>query len=274
MKDNLITGYTDAGELMSSRFLKSLYLAETVGAADLKLPKHLHRLAGFSLILEGGYVESYGKTALECKPSSVKFHPAGESHSDFYGNRTVRNFIIEIEPARLTRMGANTLVGNDPVIIGDNSISCLMMKLRREFRSTDAEAALVIDGLVLQLVAETSRNRKAHSENDCLRWIGRAKELIDEQFSENLSLAQIARSLGAHPVYLAASFKRYYRCGIGEYRRRRRVEFACHKLSASKDSLVEIALESGFSNQSHFSRVFKQTTGMSPAQYRAARRLS
>ncbi len=83
MKDNLITKYTDAGEFMSSRILKGVSLAETVGASNLKLPLHTHRLAGFCLILQGGYNESYGKTVLECKPGSVKFHPAGEPHSDF-----------------------------------------------------------------------------------------------------------------------------------------------------------------------------------------------
>ncbi len=270
MKNDTTTYYTNFGEFMSRRILKGLSLGEVIGASNLKLPKHSHRHAGFCLILQGGYTESYGKTALECNPSSVKFHPAGEAHSDFYGNKPVRNFIVEIEPAWLTRMGANALIGNNPSLFGGNSISRLMMKLRNEFRSTDMEAALVIEGLVLQLIAETSRSRKEISEDDCPRWLGQAKELLDERFSESLSLTFVAQSVGVHPVYLAHSFRRYYQCSVGEYRRRRRIDYACHKISASKDSLVNIALASGFSNQAHFSRIFKQTTGMSPAQYRAA----
>ncbi len=270
MKDKLITKCTDAGEYMSSRFLKGLSLAETVGASNLKLPKHSHRLAGFSLILQGGYIESYGKTELECKPSSVKFHPAGEAHSDFYGNKTVRNFIIELEPPWLTRMDANAFVGNNPVLFSSNSISRLMIKLRNEFHSMETEAPIIIQGLVLELIAETSRSGKEILEDNCPRWLGQAKEILDEQFSENLSLSFIAQSVGVHPVYLAHSFRRYYRCSVGDYVRQRRIEFACHKISTSKDSLVNIALASGFSSQSHFSRIFKQITGMSPAQYRAA----
>jgi AraC family transcriptional regulator len=264
MKDNLITKHPDADEYKSTRFLKGLSLTEIVRASNSKLPKHSHRNSGFCLILQGSYVESSGRTMLECKPSTVKFHPTGEAHSNFYGNKTVRNFIVEIEPAWLTQMGADGFVGNDPVLFGDKSVSRLMMRLRSEFHLTDSEPALAIEGLVLQLIAETYRSGKKFSVDNSPRWIERAKELFDEQFSENLSLAQIARSVGVHPIYLATSFRRHYRCSVGESLRLRRIEFACQKLSASKDTLVEIALASGFSNQAHFSRIFKQTTGMSP----------
>ncbi len=270
MKNELTDIYTNLGERMSSRILKGLSLAETLGASNLKLPIHSHRLAGFCLILQGGYIESYGKTILECKPSFVKFHPAGEAHSDFYGSKPVHNFIVEIQPAWLTSMGANAFVGNNPIVFNNNSISWLMINIRKEFHSKDEEAPLNIQGLVLELIAETSRNGKKILEDNCPRWLGQAKELLDEQFSENLSLSFIAQSVGVHPVYLASSFRRYYRSSIGDYLRQRRIEFACHKISTSKDSLVNIALTSGFSNQAHFSRIFKQTTGMSPAQYRAA----
>lgn len=271
MNNNLTSSFTDAGERMSSRMLKGLSLAETIGASNLKLPLHSHRLAGFCLILQGGYIERYGKTALECKPWIVKFHPAGEAHSDFYGDKTVRNFIVELKPEWLSSMGANDFLASEPVLFTDSSISWLMMRLRKEFHTADTEASPAIQGLVLQLIAEASRDRKRFFDDGCPRWLAQAKELIDEQFSENLSLAFVAQSVGVHPVYLAHSFRRRYSCSVGEYLRRRRIEFACHRIAESKDSLIEIALASGFSNQSHFSRTFKQITGMSPARYRAAR---
>jgi hypothetical protein len=56
------------------------------------------------------------------KPSSVKFHPAREAHSDFYGNKAVRNFIIEFEPDWLNRMGANDFIETDPVLFNQSRI--------------------------------------------------------------------------------------------------------------------------------------------------------
>lgn len=262
------------GKFINSRLVKGLTLAEAMYAPNLKLPGHSHRHAGFCLILQGSYNESYGRTLLECKPSYVKFQPAGEIHSDLYGNENVHSFIIELEHTWLTHMGVNSLVGNNPVVFHSSSIGWLMMKLRKEFHSMDAEAPFVIEGLVLELIAETSRNRAKISKDNHPRWLRQAKEYLDEQFSEPLTLSVIAELVGVHPVYLANSFKQHFQYSIGEYLRRRRVEFACHKIATSKDSLVDIALEAGFANQSHFSRIFKQSTGISPARYRAACRIS
>jgi AraC family transcriptional regulator len=70
-------------------------------------------------------------------------------------------------------------------------------------------------------------------------------------------------------VYLAAAFRNYQRCRIGDYVGQLRVESACRALLTSDVSLLELALAAGFSSQSHFSRIFKQLTGQTPAQYKA-----
>jgi len=252
------------------RVVRDLPLAEAEYAANVELPKHSHRHAGFSLILKGGYTESYGKTVLELKPSRVKFQPAGELHTDVYGKENVHCFFVELEPEWLRRMGAEALVGSNPCVYAGSSVAWLMMKLRREFRAMDDEAPLAIEGIALDLIAETSRNRKRESVDRQLTWLRQAREFINEEFTQPLTLSAIAESVKVHPVYLANSFRRRYGCSVGEYLRQRRIEFACHRISDSKDSLAEVALAAGFSNQSHFSRTFKQLTGMTPAQYRAA----
>jgi len=50
----------------------------------------------------------------------------------------------------------------------------------------------------------------------------------------------------------------------------RRLDFARQQLSQSQ-SLVEVAIEAGFADQAHFSRMFKATFGITPARYRALR---
>ena len=282
LRDGNLTSHTRGGHsycgyhgrFISSRVVKDLPLAEAVYAPNLELPKHSHLNAGFCLVLRGRYTECYGETLLECKPSHVKFQPAGEEHSDVYGTERVHSFIVELKPEWLLRTGAHTLVGDRPLVFPGRSVVWLMMRLRKEFHSADDEAQLAIEWLVLQLLAETSRGRKALSEGYHLRWLRQAKEFLDESFAQPLTLSAIAGAVGVHPVYLANSFRRHYRCSVGEYLRRRRVEFACHKISTTKDSLAGIALAAGFANQSHFSRIFKQVTGLTPAQYRAARKPS
>jgi len=56
--------------------------------------------------------------------------------------------------------------------------------------------------------------------------------------------------------------------GIGEYVHRMRVRAACEQMLAPQRSLAEISLATGFADQSHFTRVFRRVTGMSPGAFR------
>jgi AraC family transcriptional regulator len=81
-------------------------------------------------------------------------------------------------------------------------------------------------------------------------------------------LEDVACIADVHPVHLARVFRRKYNCTIGEYVRRLRVEYARRRISASNDSLIEIAMTAGFTDQSHFARTFKNHLGVTPGEYR------
>ena len=63
---------------------------------------------------------------------------------------------------------------------------------------------------------------------------------------------------------------RFYRTTFAGYVRHVRIEFARRELAVSSSSLSDIAASAGFCDQSHFSRLFKQYTGVTPAEYRLA----
>ncbi len=151
------------GEFINSRIVNGLRLADAVYASKLELPRHSHRHGGFCLVLPGGYTESYGKTSLECRPSSVKFQPAGEEHTDVYGGEAVRCFILELDTDWLSRVGASALVGNTPMVHKSGALAGLMTRLRAEFHSADAESPLLIEGLTTREPRhpdELGRNRR------------------------------------------------------------------------------------------------------------------
>lgn len=133
----------------------------------------------------------------------------------------------------------------------------------------DAVAPLMIESLALEIVAAASRHASPARERPP-RWLEQAREMLHATFAGQVTLAGVARTVGVHPVYLAARFRRHYHCTVGEYVRRLRLEAAVREVSGTNRPLSEIAAASGFYDQSYFTNVFKRHVGMTPAQYRAA----
>ena len=99
-------------------------------------------------------------------------------------------------------------------------------------------------------------------------WLKTVEELLREKFNERLTLAEIAETVGVHPVHLAQSFRRHYQMTIGGFVRRLRLERSRRQLLDTDQTLAEIALGSGFSDQSHFTRLFKAEFGQTPNAFR------
>ncbi len=102
-------------------------------------------------------------------------------------------------------------------------------------------------------------------------WVSDLKEIIQDQIDTNLTLnlTEISSELNVNPSYLSREFSKYFEdLSFGEYIRKQRVEKAIQLLHSSKYSLTEIAFLTGFSDQSHFTRIFKKHTGKNPSEFR------
>ena len=256
------------GNITASRDVSGLNLTDTSFAPGLKLPKHSHENAHFCLLLQGQFTETCNNRTLECKPMSLSFLGAGEAHSDHFHGPGVRCFIIDVGPGWIehAREYGVRLYGSANYEGG--LLSHLALKTHREFCKGDKPSQLAIEGLGLELLAEASRHPNSKLDHSAPVWLNQAREMLHAHFSESLTHTQIANSVGVHPVHLAREFRRHFRCTIGGYVRRLKVEHACLQLSASTASLHQIALEAGFFDQSHFARTFKQIMGVTPANYR------
>ena len=126
---------------------------------------------------------------------------------------------------------------------------------------------MAIEGLALELLAEATRQPYT-GIGAAPPWLRQAREMIVEHFPETLRLTQIAAEVGVHPVYLATAFRQKFGITIGEFVRKLRIEHACAELMKGDLPLTEIALQAGFVDQSHFSKVFKMYVGMTPHKYR------
>lgn len=111
------------------------------------------------------------------------------------------------------------------------------------------------------------KNRKGKSPD----WAKELKHLIQDQLDAqlNIELRQLSEELNLNSTYVSREFSRHFdNQNFGEYIRNARVQKAISLFNNPQYTLTEIAYLTGFSDQSHFTRVFKQLVGQSPSSYR------
>jgi AraC family transcriptional regulator len=237
----------------------------------LQMPAHNHRIAYLSFVLCGSYKEKFNRKSRHCFPGQFILHPPDETHSVNF--QTTETRILRIEPsARWLKQNQDVLQFFENLTEFQKSkLNWLGTQLYLEFQKKDKFAHLAIQGLMLELLAETGRQKSENiKSNDEPRWLAQVEELVREEFNYKFSLKAIAEKIGVHSVYLSREFRRRKGCTLGEFVRQIRIEKACSEISKGKKELCEIACETGFYDQSHFTNTFKNITGMTPAEYRSA----
>lgn len=93
-------------------------------------------------------------------------------------------------------------------------------------------------------------------------------QYINDHITEKLAVPKLAELVYVHPNYLSSLFKKETGKSISDYIKSRRVEEAKYFIRYSSSSFADIAEFYRFSSQSHFIKVFKDCTGMTPGQYK------
>ncbi len=95
----------------------------------------------------------------------------------------------------------------------------------------------------------------------------RAMLFISENFSSELTLEDVAKHVHLNPAYFSTVFKQSSGSSFKEYLNMVRIEESKRLLANTDYSIIDIAVATGFEDQSYFSKVFKKYTGLTPKQY-------
>ncbi len=251
-----------------SAVVSGFTLTETVRSPGLVIPPHYHEHCNISLVLQGSFIETVGHKPYKVSPGSLIMRPAGEMHRNSYEFGQTRSLIIEVEEERVKTIGENFDLLNRAAHIEDPFVANFARRIHSEFRQSDDAARLSIEGLILEMLAQVIRQNPKKLSRKQPRWLGQARDFIHAQFSQPISLSQIAKVVGVHPSHLAKVFRSHYRCTLGEYVRRLRLKYAAKELTDFDKSISGIALTAGFYDQSHFTHAFKLRYGVTPSEFR------
>lgn len=129
------------------------------------------------------------------------------------------------------------------------------------------EAQALERTLVRQLVGECRAQREGLHQLSRAR-ISVVKELVQERLAQPITLEEMAIAAGYSPSRFLLLFRNATGFSPHQYVMRERLGKARLLLSATRLHLSQIALDCGFADQSHFIRLFKRHTGLTPSQFR------
>lgn len=95
-----------------------------------------------------------------------------------------------------------------------------------------------------------------------------ALEFISTNYREDISLSDACATVGMSSYYFCRLFKSALNMGFTDYLNSVRIRHAEEMLTATDKSILEVALDNGFSSVSYFNRVFKSMKNCSPSEYR------
>ena len=225
-------------------------------------------------LVDSGVVElKHDRKIDRITPDKVVIINAGEVHSATGAGSTNLHFRMAFIPESSFREVVSQpaqLPGSlhfSQTVLNDPSMS---RDLSNAFHALESDASLLAkQGLLLSIMAAVVHRFSSWSEaidrSAAPSTLDRAREYIHDRIAEEISLDDLGTETGLTKFHLLRAFRNRFGLPPHAYQLRQRVLQAKRLLKSFSPSYV--ALECGFSDQSHFTRVFRAHTGTTPRRY-------
>ena len=241
----------------------SILTTETVFPKGFVSDWHYHQNPHYSHILSGGSKEiRSGASQWQQAGDGLYYYP-GISHQNLQYRPGTRIFNIEVEAGFFKKHGldipAEEQMFSDKLKVN----SAGLLKILKEHYLQDQHSGIAVEHLCINLISANSLTCNNYPD-----WTHKIVEILNDEWNHSWSLAEFSGMLDIHPVTLSKYFSKYFKCTLGDYIRRIKIDKALTLIRSNRYSLTEIAYQCGFSDQAHFIKTFTLVTGMLPKQYR------
>jgi AraC-like DNA-binding protein len=239
--------------------------------------KHRHDTYGICLTDVGVQAFDYRGAARVSLPGQVTVLHPDEPHDGRAGTEAGFGYrLLYVEPA-LVFDAVRLLRGNEASLPFVRDPVLKNAKLSRAMRSAfdDDREPLALDDLVVQIAeglleADPSATRPATARHLDVAAIERARQFLDAEKTRVVRSWELEAATGLSRYELARQFRAVMGTSPYRYLLMRRLAFARAEIAGGR-ALVDVALEAGFADQAHFTRVFTAALGITPARYGALR---
>ena len=253
-------GHDFTGAVVEHARASGAHVSRVMHPPQQQIPPHRHDWPVLTLYRLGGYrEEAEDGQSIQFNGPSIVFQPAGAAHADQIGDCGLETLAMTFDPAWLTAEARRWLPARSHWRQGGR-MALAARQLAAVWISADVTAEtlrLATSRFLVQLFAH------AETVGAAPTWAARVASRLDDTRTQDL-----ARAVGLHPAWLARAYRAWRGEGLAETARRRRVERAVLLLRGGLETLADVALASGFCDQSHMNRAFRAVLGRTPLEVR------
>jgi AraC family transcriptional regulator len=241
------------------------FTLSVLDAMPVPIVDHAHAAAHLVLVLDGPYVTSADPLEPGRQPALV-WNPPGTAHADRFAPGHGTFLALSVSDRRLDALDAGRMPAR---ATGYSSGAALRLarRLARVCSAWPARRRVQVEALCCDLLGAVAHDAGPGRPRPP-RWLVAARDALASRWDEAPTVAELARGAGVHPVHLIRSFRRWFGTTPGAFVDARRLDAGAALLAGSDRSVAEIALATGFADQSHFTRRFSRRFGIAPAAYR------
>lgn len=250
------------GDLLKAHSGEDIKLSEYLYTAP-QTDWHFHEHPYFMLVLQGSVLDVNRKSQQACKPGTLLFLNWQESHMNELNSDVARGFHVEVHRNWMKKIEVSNEIEEGCLRIKNPLAYLHLSRIYFEFHKNDPLSPL---GISTELIELLHILNTPNQDIGIPAWFSRLIDLLHDT-NDSVNLQFLSNHLGIHPVHISRTFTRIMKISMSEYIRRIRLKNAIALLQSQRGSLSQIALQSGFYDQSHFNKVFKSYLGQTPGDY-------
>lgn len=227
---------------------------------------HHHQNAYFTFILSGRVVEGSKKGKLNLSAGSLLFHHAQEPHYNIKPKGETFGMHLELAGGWIDNINTYKRATEGSFEICCPKTKILFYRIFKETQMVDELTPLAVQQLMFEAMDDVFKTKFAATPQP--PWLKEISDVLNDSHLGPPTLNELAAQAGVHPVHLSRTFTRYFGCTMVAYIRRLRVTKAMAILANGSESLAAVAHASGFADQSHMIRCFKELVGKTPSNFR------
>jgi AraC-like DNA-binding protein len=250
--------------------LHDVWIREVLAVSTAIVPAHAHPRAHLTMVATGMVTDTAGAGIEILHAGDLLFRPAGAIHENLVAEPGSRGVIVELGERVFHSLCTAWPRATESVRTDANALGGMPFRLLDELHREDTASPLILRGLVYELLGIVIRVLRRPDPEAPPAWLVNAVHFMDEHYAEPLTIAHVARTVDIPSVRLRDAFRHWYGRTFSTMLRDRRIAAALALLEAGQP-LHAIAEQCGFYDQSHFTRTFRETRGMTPSRFRAHR---